>query len=569
MNTKYEGIKASNGIAIGNIYLFNREEVAIDQSEITDNMVDEEKDRIQSAINDYISELNDNKGATEAQMHIADAHKELLQDPYFSDTINAKIENEHKNSELALNETINEMVEIMSQIDDEYLKERASDYKDIGYQLIYKLKGIKPKDLSLIEKDSIVISKELTPSDTSNMSKENVIGFATDLGGKTSHTSIIAQTLDIPALVGMSDISTKVEGGEKAIIDGNEGFIILDPSEDLIKEYEIKLKEQEEKRQRLSQVKDKEAKTTDGKHVEVSANIGNIEDLKMAIENGCDGVGLFRTELLYMENDHFPTEEEQFEVYKEATELLGEKPLIIRTLDIGGDKGLDYFEFPKEDNPFLGYRAIRLCLDREDIFITQLKALVRASAYGNILIMIPMVISISEFKRSLELIENIKKEFDEKGIAYNKDLKVGIMVETPASVFMADKFIKYVDFFSIGTNDLSQYTLAVDRGNENISSLYSNYNPAVLRAIKHVIDESHKAGKWTGMCGQFASDTEATKLLLGLGLDEFSASSSKIAEVKDIVLKSSLKEEEEFSKSLLDLETAEEVEENIKNHINE
>jgi phosphoenolpyruvate-protein phosphotransferase len=400
------------------------------------------------------------------------------------------------------------------------------------------------------------------------MNKENVVGFATDLGGKTSHTSIIAQTLDIPALVGMSDISTKVENGQKAIIDGNEGFIILDPSEDLLKEYEKKLEEQEEKRNRLSQVKDKKAETTDGKHIEVSANIGNIEDLKIAIENGCDGVGLFRTELLYMENDHFPTEDEQFEVYKKATELLGQKPLIIRTLDIGGDKGLDYFDFPKEDNPFLGYRAIRLCLDREDIFITQLKALIRASAYGNILIMIPMIINISEFKRSLELIDDIKKEFDEKGIDYNKDLQVGIMVETPASVFMADQFIKYVDFFSIGTNDLSQYTLAVDRGNENINNLYNNFNPAVLRAIKHVIDQSHKAGKWTGMCGQFASDTEATKLLLGLGLDEFSASSSKVAEVKDTILKSNLKEEEEFSNSLLELETVEEIEEKIKNHNN-
>ncbi|MDU2353112.1 MAG: phosphoenolpyruvate--protein phosphotransferase, partial [Anaerococcus sp.] len=471
-------------------------------------------------------------------------------------------------SELALNESINEMVEIMSQLDDEYLKERASDYKDIGYQLMYKLKGIKPKDLSLIDEESIIISKELTPSDTSNMNKENVVGFATDLGGKTSHTSIIAQTLDIPALVGMNDISKKVENGQKAIIDGNEGFIILDPSEELLKEYEKKLEEQEKKRNRLSQVKDKKAETTDGKHIEVSANIGNIEDLKIAIENGCDGVGLFRTELLYMENDHFPTEDEQFEVYKEATELLGQKPLIIRTLDIGGDKGLDYFDFPKEDNPFLGYRAIRLCLDREDIFITQLKALIRASAYGNILIMIPMVINISEFKRSLELIDDIKKEFEEKGIDYNKDLQVGIMVETPASVFMADQFIKYVDFFSIGTNDLSQYTLAVDRGNENINNLYNNFNPAVLRAIKHVIDESHKAGKWTGMCGQFASDTEATKLLLGLGLDEFSASSSKVAEVKDTILKSSLKEEEEFSNSLLELETVEEIEEKIKNHNN-
>lgn len=566
MNTQYKGIIASNGIAIGTVYLFNREEVVVDETNIEENMVEDEKNRVKAAIDNYISELDNTEGANEAQINIANAHKELLQDPYFSDTIDAKIANELKNSELALNETINEMVEIMSQIDDEYLKERASDYKDIGYQLMYKLKGIKPKDLSLIEKGSIVISKELTPSDTSNMNKENVVAFATDLGGKTSHTSIIAQTLDIPALVGMQDISEKVEGGEKAIIDGDQGIIIINPSEDLIAEYENKIKVQQEKRERLKEVKDKEAITKDGKKIEVSANIGNIDDLKAAIDNGCDGVGLFRTELLYMENDHFPTEEEQFEVYKEATKMLGEKPLIIRTLDIGGDKGLDYFTFPVEENPFLGYRAIRLCLDREDIFITQLKALVRASAYGNLKIMIPMVINISEFKRSIELIEDIKKEFDQNGVDYNKDLEVGIMIETPASVFMADKFIKYVDFFSIGTNDLSQYTLAVDRGNENISELYSNYNPAVLKAIKHVIDESHKAGKWTGMCGQFASDTEATKLLLGLGLDEYSASANKIAEVKDTIIKASQKEEEEFALKLLDLETPEEVEEKVKDH---
>ena len=566
MTTKYEGIIASNGIAIGTVYLFNREEVVIDDSKIEEGMVDDEKNRIKDAIDNYIDQLNDTNGANEAQINIANAHKELLQDPYFSDTINAKISNEFKNSELALNETINEMVEIMSQIDDDYLKERASDYKDIGYQLMYKLKGIKPKDLSLIEKGSIVISKELTPSDTSNMNKENVVGFATDLGGKTSHTSIIAQTLDIPALVGMQDISNKVSGGEKAIIDGDQGIIFINPSEELIEEYQVKLKEQNEKRERLKAIKDKEAISKDGKKVEVAANIGNLEDLRVAIENGCDGVGLFRTEFLYMENDHFPTEEEQFDVYKQATEMLGEKPLIIRTLDIGGDKGLDYFTFPVEENPFLGYRAIRLCLDREDIFITQLKALIRASAYGNLKIMIPMIINVSEFKRTLEIIDDIKKEFDQNGIDYNKDVEVGIMIETPASVFMADKLIKYVDFFSIGTNDLSQYTLAVDRGNENISDLYSNYNPAVLRAIKHVIDQSHKAGKWTGMCGQFASDTQATKLLLGLGLDEFSASASKIAEVKDTIIKSHQKEEEEFAISLLDIETPEEVEEKVKEH---
>lgn len=569
MTNKYLGIKASSGIAIGNIYLFNREKVDIDQSKIEKGIIEKEISKVNDAINSYVNQLSDTKEANEAQINIANAHKELLQDPYFSDTIESKITNELKNAELALSETINEMVEIMSQIDDEYLKERASDYKDIGYQLMYKLKGIIPKDLSNIEKNTIIISKELTPSDTSNMNKENVAGFATDLGGKTSHTSIIAQTLDIPALVGMKDISTKVEDGKLAIIDGNEGFIIVDPSEEELENYKTKIKEEEELKQRLKLVKDKRATSKDGRSVEVSANIGNLEDLKIAIENGCDGVGLFRTEFLYMENTHFPTEDEQFEVYKQATEMLGEKPLIIRTLDIGGDKGLDYFEFPVEENPFLGYRAIRLCLDREDIFMTQLKALVRASAYGNLKIMIPMIINISEFKRTLELVDQIKSQFDKDGISYNKDLEIGIMVETPASVFMADKLIKYVDFFSIGTNDLSQYTLACDRGNENISYLYSNYNPAVFRAIKHVIDESHKANKWTGMCGQFASDTQASKLLLGLGLDEFSAASSKIAEIKDTIINSEFSEEEKFAISLLDLETPEEIEEKVKDHNND
>lgn len=566
MNTEYKGIKASSGIAIGEIYVFDRVEVSVDQSLINKDMEDDEKNRIQSAIKQYVSELEDSKDKSEAQINIANAHIELLQDPYFTDTIDSKISSEHKNAELALKETISEMVEIMSQLDDEYLKERASDYKDIGYQLMYKLKGIKPKDLSSIEKNSIIVSKELTPSDTTNMNKENVAGFATDLGGKTSHTSIIAQTLDIPALVGMIDISTKVKFGQKAIIDGNQGIIILDPSDDLLKCYQEKIEIEKDKKQRLLEIKDQKAISQDGKKLEVSANIGSIDDLKIAIENGCDGVGLFRTELLYMQNDHFPTEEEQFEVYKDATQMLADKPLIIRTLDIGGDKGLDYYKFPQEDNPFLGYRAIRLCLDREDIFRTQLKALVRASAFGNTLIMIPMVININEFKRSLEIIEEIKKELNQNNIAYNKDLKVGIMIETPASVFMADKFIKYVDFFSIGTNDLSQYILAVDRGNENISNLYTNYNPAVLRAIKHVIDISHEHGKWTGMCGQFASDTEATKLLLGLGLDEFSASSAKIAEIKDLIIKSDVKKESDFANSLLDLESPEEVEEEVKNH---
>ncbi|WP_311516242.1 phosphoenolpyruvate--protein phosphotransferase [uncultured Anaerococcus sp.] len=566
MTERYEGLKASGGLAIGNLYLFNREEVVVDDRKIKEDEKDLEFGKIKDAINSYIDQLSNMEGKSEAQKNIASAHTELLQDPYFTDTIESKIKNELKNSEMALDETIKEMVEIMSQIDDDYLRERASDYQDIGFQVMYKLKGITPKDLAHLEKGSIVISKELTPSDTSNMNKDAVVGFATDLGGKTSHTSIIAQTLDMPALVGMGDISTKVKGGERAIIDGNQGLLIVNPSEEELTRYEVLIKEQKERKERLKSVKDSEAITKDGKKIEVSANIGNLEDLKLAIENGCDGVGLFRTEFLYMQSSDFPTEESQFEVYKQATQMLGEKPLIIRTLDIGGDKGLDYFDFPNEENPFLGYRAIRLCLDKKDMFRAQLRALVRASAFGNLKIMIPFVVNIDELKEARSMVEEIKAELDKEGIAYNKDLDIGIMVETSSSVIMADKFIKYADFFSIGTNDLTQYTLAVDRGNENIADLYSNYNPAVLRAIKHVIDVSHQAGKWTGMCGAFASDTEATKLLLGLGLDEFSGSSAKIAEIKDTIINSNQEKEAEFALTVLDCELTEEVENLVKEH---
>lgn len=568
MVTEYKGIIASNGIAMGYVYLFNRQEIKVSNSKISENEVEFENEKIISAINSYIKELDSNNNDTEEQRMISDAHKELLSDPYFTDTISLKIKSEYKNAELALSETVNEMVEIMSQLDDEYLKERAADYKDIGYQVMYKLKGLVPKNLSELPKDSIIVSKELTPSDTSTMDKINVLGFVTDLGGKTSHTSIIAQTLDMPALVGMGDVSNLVKGGEFAIIDGNQGKFIVNPSDELIEIYSKELLEIKEKKERLRNIKDLTATTLDRRTVEISANIGNIKDLEVAIENGCDGVGLFRTEFLYMENDHFPTEEEQFLVYKKAAELLNGKPIIIRTLDIGGDKGLDYFDFPVEENPFLGYRAIRLCLDKEDIFITQLRAILRASAFGNIKIMLPYVISVSEILKSRQILEDIMQQLSNENIDFDKNIDLGIMVETPASVMMADKLIKYADFFSIGTNDLTQYVLAVDRGNENVSHLYNSYDPAVLRSIKHVIDTSHKAGKWTGMCGQFASDTKATKLLLGLGLDEFSGSSSKLAEIKDTIIKSNFKDEEDFAAKVLDMETANQAEEAVSEHNN-
>ncbi|MDU0946079.1 MAG: phosphoenolpyruvate--protein phosphotransferase [Anaerococcus obesiensis] len=568
MSNKLKGIIASNGVAIAKLFLFSKEELVIDKSNISDQDKDLHVKKVEDAISSYFNDLDykEKNEQNEEVLNIVRAHKELLQDPYFVDTIKEKIQNENKNSELATNETVEQMVMVMSALEDEYLKERADDYKDIGFQVLCKIKNVVPKDLSKLDEECIIISKELTPSDTSNMDKEKVLGFATDLGGKTSHVSIIAQNLDIPALVGMQDVSSNIKGEELAIIDGNQGILIVDPSEKEIEDYKNLIEKEKEEKQRLEKVKNLEAKTLDGKVCEVSANIGNIEDLKVAIEHGCDGVGLFRTEFLYMENDHFPTEEEQYEVYKEATQMLGEKPLVVRTLDIGGDKGLDYYDFPKEENPFLGYRAIRFCLDHQDIFKDQLRALLRASAYGNLKIMLPFVISTDEIKQTRLILEELKKDLDKEGIAYNKDIDLGIMVETSASIIMADKLIKYSDFFSIGTNDLTQYTLACDRGNENISDIYNNFNPAVIRSIKHVIDESHKAGKWTGMCGQFASDTKATKLLLGLGLDEFSGSASKLPKVKDIILNSNFKEEEKFALTILDLEDVKDVEESIEKH---
>lgn len=568
MSEKLKGIIASNGVAIGKLFLFNKEELVIDKLSIQDGEKEDNIKKVDQAIDAYFKDLDfkENNEENEEVLNIVRAHKELLQDPYFSDTIKEKIQNENKNAELATSETVEQMVMVMSALDDEYLKERADDYKDIGFQVLCKIKNIVPKDLSKLDEECIVISKELTPSDTSNMDKEKVLAFATDLGGKTSHVSIIAQNLDIPALVGMQDISTKIKGDELAIIDGNQGLLIINPSDQEVSEYKEKIEKEKEERQRLEKVKNLEAKTLDGKVCEVSANIGNLADLEVAIEHGCDGVGLFRTEFLYMENDHFPTEEEQYQVYKKATQMLGEKPLVVRTLDIGGDKGLDYYDFPEEENPFLGYRAIRFCLDHQDIFKAQLRALLRASAFGNLKIMLPFVISTDEIKQTRALLEDLKKDLDKEGIAYNKDIDLGIMVETSASIIMADKLIKYSDFFSIGTNDLTQYTLACDRGNENISDIYNNFNPAVIRSIKHVIDESHMAGKWTGMCGQFASDTKATKLLLGLGLDEFSGSASKLPKVKDIIRNSNFKEEEKFALNILDLEDVKDIEESVEKH---
>ncbi|WP_103980956.1 phosphoenolpyruvate--protein phosphotransferase [Helcococcus massiliensis] len=563
---RFKGIAASDGVAMGKVYLFEKTELIINQESIQANQVDAEIKSVTEAIEAYKLDLENRVVTSDAEAGVRDAHIELVTDPALLEMVTGKISNDLNNAELALDSAINEMAIVFEMMDDEYLSERAADYRDIGENIMYKLKNVQPKTLSTLDDDYIIVAEELTPTDTSTMDKDHVLGLAMNLGGKTSHSSIIAQTLGIPAVVGMNDITSKVKSGDFIILDALEGVIITDPDEDTVKEYQEKFETIKADKELAEKYKFQEAKTKDGKALEVVSNIGGISDLKDAIEEGAEGVGLFRTEFLYMDSNDFPSEEKQFAVYKEAAELLGEKPLIIRTLDIGGDKGLDYFEFPKEENPFLGWRALRVQFDRTDILRTQLRAILRASAFGNVKILLPMIISVNEIKTVLAHLEEYKEELRKEGIEFDEDIEVGIMVETPASVFVADELIKYADFFSIGTNDLTQYILAVDRGNDKISHLYDYFNPAVLRAIKQVIDASHRHDKWTGMCGSMSSDTMATYILLGLGLDEFSVVGSKVGQVKAIINNSNLAEAEKFAEEILAMDDVSQIRKTLKDH---
>lgn len=563
MKENLTGIVASKGIAIGKAYLFEKAQVKVDNRKIENDQISVEIGKVKKAIDDYTRDLNEQVASSEEIQGVIDAHKELIADPYLIETIESKIENENFTSDHALQATIEDMVAMMAMLDDEYLKERATDYKDIGEKLMYKLMGIQAKSLADLDSEVVVIAKELTPSDTSTMKQEYVLGFANDLGGKTSHTSIIAQTLSIPAIVGMKDVTSKIKDGDMIILDAIEGTIIIEPDEETLTEYRERQIKLEEERARLEKIKNLDARTLDNRDIEVVCNIGNLKDLDLGLESGARGVGLFRTEFLYMESQEFPTEDFQFEVYKAAADKLGDMPLLIRTLDIGGDKSLPYFEFPKEDNPFLGWRALRICFDMEEVFRAQLRAILRASAFGNVKILLPMVISVDELRRVNQLVDKYKDELRRENRPFNDDIEIGVMVETPASVFMAEELIQECDYFSIGTNDLTQYVLAADRGNEKISKLYNNYNPAVLRAIKMIIDASHKYGKWTGMCGSMSSDPNATYLLLGMGLDEFSAVGSQIGKIKDIIVNANYAEAKAFADKILSLPTIEDVEEEL------
>jgi len=484
----------------------------------------------------------------------------LANDPELYDSVINMIKTEHVTADNAVNNVIEQHASMMESLDDKYLKERAVDLRDVGSRIINNLLGIVNVNLSELDEDVIIIAKDLTPSDTATMKKERVLGFATDVGGRTSHTAIMARSLEIPAVVGTGNITQNVAGGETAIVDGNEGIVIINPSDDILKEYEDKLNKYKIKIEKLKELKDLPAVTTDGKQSMLVANIGTPKDVDGALKNGAEGIGLFRTEFLYMNRNDFPSEEEQFEAYKYVAEKMNGKPVTIRTLDIGGDKKLPYLNMPDEMNPFLGYRAIRLCLDEKEMFKTQLRALLRASAYGNILIMYPMISSVVEVRKANAILNEVKEELDAKGIKYDKNIKVGIMVEIPSAAVTADILAKEVDFFSIGTNDLCQYTLAVDRMNERIKDYYKPFNPAILRLIKNVIDASHKEGIFTAMCGEMAGDPLTTVILLGLGLDEFSMSASSIPNIKNIIRNVSYEKAKEFTEMVLNMSTPDEIE---------
>jgi phosphotransferase system enzyme I (PtsI) len=447
------------------------------------------------------------------------------------------------------------------------MKERAADIKDVGERIVKNILGISTDSFIFSEK-VIIIAKDLTPSDTAQMDKDKVLAFATDMGGRTSHTAIMARSLEIPAVVGLVNITDKVQDGDLVVIDGNKGVVYINPDKSILKEYETSKRAYLEYRKQLKELKDLPAETRDKlRRVELSANIGTPRDVKGALENGAEGVGLYRTEFLYMDREALPTEEEQFEAYREVIEKMAPRPIIIRTLDIGGDKKLSYLDMPEELNPFMGWRAIRMCLDRPEILKTQLRAILRASVYGNAKIMYPMVSGSEEVRRANTILNEAKQELKAENISFDENLEVGIMVEIPSAAVTADILAKEVDFFSIGTNDLIQYTIAVDRMNEHISHLYEPLHPAVLRLIRNVIDASHKAGKWTGMCGEMAGDTSATAVLLGMGLDEFSMSASSIPQVKKIIRSLTYEQAKQIAQKALSMDKPEEIRDMVEHEM--
>lgn len=564
MTKMLKGIAASDGIAAAKAYMLVQPDLSFSETSIDDP--EAEIKRLDDAVEASKSELElikqkatENLGEEEAQ--VFEAHLTILADPELLGQIKDKIKNDKVNAEAALKSVTDMFIEMFEAMtDNAYMQERAGDIRDVTKRIMSHLLGVTLPNPALIQEEVVIVAHDLTPSDTAQLDRNYVKGFITDIGGRTSHSAIMSRTLEIPAVVGSGSATTDIQEGEMVIIDGINGDALVDPTDAELADYKQKAAEFAAQKEEWARLKDAKSVSADGKEVLLGANIGTPDDVLGANDNGAEAVGLFRSEFLYMNSNELPTEDEQYEAYKAALEGMSGKQVVVRTMDIGGDKELPYLPLPEEQNPFLGYRAIRICLDRQDIFRTQLRALLRASKYGRLAIMFPMIATVQEFKDAKAIFEEEKANLVASGVEVSDDIQVGMMMEIPAAAMIADKLAKYADFFSIGTNDLIQYSMAADRGNERVSYLYQPYNPSILRLIKNIIDASHKEGKWTGMCGEMAGDQIAVPLLLGLGLDEFSMSATSILKTRSLIKKLDSKEMKELAdKAVFDCETVDEV----------
>ncbi|HBS92046.1 MAG TPA: phosphoenolpyruvate--protein phosphotransferase [Erysipelotrichaceae bacterium] len=556
----FKGIAASAGIVVSKVYKLEHPVLKIERK---DANVEDELAKLQQAIVKTQKDIETiQKKAvgklTDEELAIFDAHLMVTSDPEFIGQMEEQIKNESVNADFAVNEVGNMFINMFESMEDDYFKERAADIKDVTYRIKCHILGEVIPDLSTIDTEVVIVAHDLTPSDTAQLNKEFTKGFATEIGGRTSHSAIMARSLEIPAVVGVGALLKECKQNDDIILDAIEGIIILNPSEDQKSEYRVKAEKYAEYKESLKELKDAESVTVDGHHVELVGNIGTPNDVEGVLNNGGEGVGLYRTEFLYMDASELPSENDQFEAYKTVLERMGNRPVVVRTLDIGGDKELSYLKFPHEMNPFLGYRAIRLCLDRTDIFRTQLRALLRASSYGKLCIMFPMIATLQEFRDAKALVEEEKVNLTNEGVTVG-EYQLGMMVEIPAAAVLADQFAKEADFFSIGTNDLIQYSMAADRMSEKVAYLYQPYNPAILRLIKMTIDGAHKEGKWCGMCGEMAGEELAVPLLLGMGLDEFSMSASSILAARKMVRGLAYEDMKKLADEALACATSEEV----------
>ncbi|AST07736.1 phosphoenolpyruvate--protein phosphotransferase [Anoxybacillus flavithermus] len=559
---RLQGIAASNGIAIAKAYRLEHPDLTVEKQTIENPA--EQMNRFQQALAKAKEELeviqaHALKELGEDKAAIFSAHLLVLSDPELVQAVEQKIEQERVNAEFALHDVASMFIAMFEAMDNEYMKERAADIRDVTKRVLAHLLGVTISNPSMITEEVVIIAEDLTPSDTAQLNRKYVKGFTTDIGGRTSHSAIMARSMEIPAVVGTKEATAVIQNGDIVIIDGIDGEVIVNPTEETIVEYEQKRAAFAAQKAEWAKLVHEQTTTSDGHHVELAANIGTPNDVEGVLANGAEGIGLYRTEFLYMGRNELPTEDEQFEAYKTVLEKMEGKPVVVRTLDIGGDKELPYLDLPKEMNPFLGFRAIRLCLDMQDMFRTQLRALLRASVYGHLKVMFPMIATLDEFRQAKAILLEEKEKLVAQGVSVSDDIEVGMMVEIPAAAVLADQFAKEVDFFSIGTNDLIQYTMASDRMNERVSYLYQPYNPAILRLIYNVIEAAHKEGKWVGMCGEMAGEQLAVPILLAFGLDEFSMSATSILRVRSQLKKLSKQEAERVKDHILSLATAEEV----------